>query len=941
MRRLLLTPVVLVTLLASLSSTAQEPTPDFHTDVAPVLRDFCSACHNSKDAEEGFSVETYAELLKGGDNGVMLKPGDVKSRLLEVMRGSKPAMPPKKEPQPSANDIRTIERWITAGAPGPKKADVSILTLVTLPDIAITAAPAKNVTAHASAPNGRLSASARHKIIEILPAGKRISAPGKVNHLEFSADGSRLLAASGQTGKSGEALLIDTASGNIIRTLKGEHRDILHAAVFSPNGKWIATAGYDGKTSLFTPDSEKPAQTLKGHNGAVFHLAFSPDSTVLASASADQTIKLWRVADGERLDTLNQPQGEQLRVRFTADSKYILGAGNDRRIRIWDFQSKTTPKINPVLEARFAHESPITELLLDDALGLVISAAGDGSVKSWSLPTLEPVNVWPKDKPASFVARVHGSPHLERFLATGGSHRIENVFASAPKTASTPSTGASTSAKPTGDTVVTRQPPIASKDAAAEENEPNNAPADKAIAKVPVPGTIRGNMNEPGDVDLHRFSAKAGERITLEIHAARAGSPLKSKLDSRIQVLHADGSPVERAALQAVRSSWLTFRGKDANTSDDFRVQHFREMELNEFLYCDGEIVKLWMYPRGPDSGFMVYPGQGTRHTYFDTTAVSHPLGAPAYVVRPLPPGTVPPPNGLPVFKLLYENDDDARRTGGKDSVLHFTAPKDAEYLVRVSDTRDFGGKDHGYELRLRPTVEDFSVTLASGSTPTISPGSGREFMLKADRLDEFEGPITVEFTDLPPGFTALSPITIEAGQTIAYGAIYAAADAAEPTKENAAGSKMIVTAQTRQGLVRHESKAFGEIKRGTAAKVTVEILPDEGTPVIRNEPGQPLEIAIKPGQTITAKVRATRHDFKDRIELGKEDSGRNLPHGTYVDNLGLNGLLVVEGETERQFFLTAPRWVPETVRPIFFRAKGDGGQTTRPILLHVKRSSN
>ena len=938
MRHLLLIPLVLASLLASLACPAQDAAPDFHSDVAPILRDYCSACHNSKDAEEGFSVETYADILKGGDNGIMLKPRDIQSKLLAVMRGAKPAMPPKKEPQPSANEIRTIERWIAAGAPGPKKNDVSILDLVTLPDVAIKAAPAKNITAHAAAPDGRVSASARHKLIEIQPGGKRVTAPGKVNHLAFNADGSQLLAASGQTGKSGAALLIETTTGTIIRTLKGEHRDILHAAIFAPNGQWIATAGYDGRITLFRPDSETPVQTLKGHNGAVFHLAFSPDSTVLASASADQTIKLWRVADGERLDTLNQPQGEQLRVRFTADSKYILGAGNDRRIRIWDFQSKTTPKINPVLESRFAHESPITELLVDDKSGLVVSAAGDGSVKSWSLPNLDPVRVWPRDKPASFVARVHGSPHLERFLASGGSQRIENVFTPAPKQNVT--TPATATLLPV-DAVITPSPakPSAPSATIQQESEPNNAPTDEKISHIAIPGSIQGNIDRSGDIDLHRFTAKAGERITLEIHAARAGSPLKSKLDSRIQVLHSDGAPVERASLQAVRSSWLTFRGKDANTSDDFRVQHFREMELNEFLYCDGEIVKLWMYPRGPDSGFMVYPGQGTRHTYFDTTPVSHPLGAPAYVVRPLPPGATPPPNGLPVFKLLYENDDDARRAGGKDSMLHFTAPKDGDYLVRVSDTRDFGGKDHSYELRIRSSHEDFSVTLASGTSPSISPGSGREFMLKADRLDEFEGPITVEFTDLPPGFTALSPITIEAGQTIAYGAIYAAADAPEPTKENASSSKMLMTAQTRHGLVRHESKAFGEIKRGAAAKVTVEILPDEGTPVVRNEPGKPLEIAIQPGQTITAKVRATRHDFKDRIELGKEDSGRNLPHGIYVDNLGLNGLLVVEGETERQFFLTAPKWVPDTVRPIFFRAKGDGGQTARPILLHVRQS--
>jgi hypothetical protein len=105
----------------------------------------------------------------------------------------------------------------------------------------------------------------------------------------------------------------------------------------------------------------------------------------------------------------------------------------------------------------------------------------------------------------------------------------------------------------------------------------------------------------------------------------------------------------------------------------------------------------------------------------------------------------------------------------------------------------------------------------------------------------------------------------------------------------------------------------------------------------LRNENG-PLELTIRAGETISAKVLATRVDFKDRIELGKEDSGRNLPHGVYVDNLGLNGLLIIEGETERSFTLRAPRWVPESSRWIFFRAKQDGGQASQPVLLHVKR---
>ncbi len=73
-------------------------------------------------------------------------------------------------------------------------------------------------------------------------------------------------------------------------------------------------------------------------------------------------------------------------------------------------------------------------------------------------------------------------------------------------------------------------------------------------------------------------------------------------------------------------------------------------MELNEYLYSGGEVVKLWLYPRGPDSGFKVYPGAGNRWTYFDTTPISHAMGEPAWIVRELAADESPAPNGLPVF---------------------------------------------------------------------------------------------------------------------------------------------------------------------------------------------------------------------------------------------------------------------------------------------------
>ena len=109
------------------------------------------------------------------------------------------------------------------------------------------------------------------------------------------------------------------------------------------------------------------------------------------------------------------------------------------------------------------------------------------------------------------------------------------------------------------------------------------------------------------DADLYRFTAKAGEQWVIEVNAARSSS----KLDSFLEVLDSQGVRVPRVLLQAVRDSYFTFRGKDDTESGDFRVFNWQEMKLDEYLYSNGEVVKLWLYPRGPDSGIRDLSGPG------------------------------------------------------------------------------------------------------------------------------------------------------------------------------------------------------------------------------------------------------------------------------------------------------------------------------------------
>jgi hypothetical protein len=931
--------LVLSLLLSGSLLRAAGAAPDFHADVAPILRDYCSACHSGKEKEGELNLETFAALKKGGEHGSPLaeKPGET-TLLGQVIRGKKPAMPPKKEPQPTEADLLVLEAWLKAGAPGPSAPDVSILTLVTVPDLPIKKAAPKALTALALSPDGRTRAAARYGAVELFREGTEVpqkrfdNLPGKVTHLAFSPDGSRLAAATGVAAISGSVQCWNIGGAPTPMLFEGAHRDLVYAVRWSPDGKTLASGGYDARIVLWDTASGKQLRSLLGHNGAIFSLSFSPDGSLLASASADQTVKIWRVRDGERLDTLKEPIGEQFSVGFTPDGNQIVAAGADRRIRVWRLKSREKPDLNPLLESRYAHEAAITAIAVFPSGDRLLSSALDRTLKVWSLPGLDLQGVLPPQpdtvtslqplpEGGFMVARMDGSTEILK----ADKHRFEaSAHASAANAVSNkaaPHTAATAGATASADATNAVPLPLAN----LKEQEPNDRPS--TAQEVVFPAELRGTIGRNGDVDTFKFSARKGEDWVFEVFAAREKSPL----DSRIEVLDAAGKPLERVVLQSLRSSWLSFRGKDSTTSGDFRVQHYPELELNEYLYCNGEVVKLWMYPRGPDSGFLVYPGAGSRHSYFGTTPISHPLGEVVYTVRPLPPGSQPPANGLPVFRLPYENDDDPARDGGKDSVLDFTAPADGTYLLRITDARGFGDGKSAYRLVSRRSSPDFAVSITAGTKPTISPGSGREFQLKLTRKDGFDGEVRVEVAGLPPGFHSPGPLVFEAGQTSLLGVIYSDAEAPAPEKETAAASKIVATATIRGREVRHELEGFGEIKLGAPPKLKVEVARTSADHT-------PQTLTIHPGETISARIKATRIDFKDRIELGGEDSGRNLPHGVYVDNIGLNGLLIPEDQTEREFFLTAAKWVPESDRLIFFRAKGDGGQATPPVLLQVRK---
>jgi len=500
---------------------------------------------------------------------------------------------------------------------------------------------------------------------------------------------------------------------------------------------------------------------------------------------------------------------------------------------------------------------------------------------------------------------------------------------------------------------------IASEGTELVETEPNDTP--EQAVKITVPCAVNGRLwslhvqassssphlvgGEEGadlsrpslnsaDIDQFRFEAKAGQSWIIETQAAQRGSPV----DTTIEVLHADGKPVERLLLQAVRNTAINFRSIDSNGSGA-RLDNYEEMELNEYVYFNGEVVRLFRMPQGPDSDMLFYSSNGKRRAYFDTSAMAHALDEPAYVVEPRPAAAKLVANGLPVFPLTFANDDDGERKLGADSKLLFTVPEDGRYLIRVMDSRGYSGDRFAYRLIVREPSPDFRVTL-NGANLTVNPGSGREFSIGAERSDGFDGDITVEISGLPPGFSVSTPLVIQAGHAEAKGTLNAALDAAKPDETGAVMSKVTATAAIAGKTVTKEISHLGKIALGEKPKVFVYFEPDskeQPAQRVSNDPNKPLEITLAPGTTVPAMLRIQRNGHDDLVTFTVE----NLPHGVIVDNIGLNGVLIPKGENERQIFLTAAKWVPEQDRLCYAVENQAGRQTSLPVLLHVRKPSS
>jgi hypothetical protein len=108
------------------ATPSEEQLAFFEKRIRPLLVNRCYECHSAvaDSVEGGLLLDSRAGIVKGGDNGAAIVPGEpAASRLIQAVKHSDSALTMPPDGKLSDEEIADLERWIKERAPDPRKED--------------------------------------------------------------------------------------------------------------------------------------------------------------------------------------------------------------------------------------------------------------------------------------------------------------------------------------------------------------------------------------------------------------------------------------------------------------------------------------------------------------------------------------------------------------------------------------------------------------------------------------------------------------------------------------------------------------------------------------------------------------------------------------------------------------------------------------------------
>jgi WD40 repeat protein len=292
---------------ASAEETAEKVS--FYDQIRPIFQANCHGCHQPAFDNGDYVMTDFEGLVKGGESeAASIVAGEPEeSYLIELITplDGSAEMPKGKKPL-SESEIKLIERWIAEGAvddtpEGAKQQfDAEHPPVYTRPPV---------ITSMDYAPDGQLLAIAGfHEVLLVKADGSELVArligvSERIESVQFSPDGKRLLVTGGLPGLMGEVQVWDIAERKLLVSVPITY-DTVYGGSWSPDGKLIALGCSDNTVRAIESATGKQVLFQGAHNDWVRDTVFSHDGSHLMTVGRDMTSKLTEVATERFVDNI-------------------------------------------------------------------------------------------------------------------------------------------------------------------------------------------------------------------------------------------------------------------------------------------------------------------------------------------------------------------------------------------------------------------------------------------------------------------------------------------------------------------------------------------------------------------------------------------------------------------------------------------------------------
>lgn len=209
------------------------------------------------------------------------------------------------------------------------------------------------------------------------------------------------------------------------------HEPVVFGVEVSPDGRRLATAGFDGTAKVWDTSSGALLATLAGHAKGLWSASFSPDGARLVTASGDGTARVWDAASGAQLAELWKHDRPVAAARWSPDGKLIAACtyvvtespGVEGRVKLFD--AGTLQELRELAGG----VKPLVRLAFSADGTRLAASCWDGTLIAWDVTRREPLHVCSLQEGEDYSAgdAVAFSPD-GRWLLGGGKGATVRVF---------------------------------------------------------------------------------------------------------------------------------------------------------------------------------------------------------------------------------------------------------------------------------------------------------------------------------------------------------------------------------------------------------------------------------------------------------------------------------------------------------------------------------